>query len=214
MNKRLAIIGSSDLGQLIAHHASLLPDIEVVGYYDDIKKEGEHIGGLQVLGKINKLRSDFSKGVFDALMVGIGYKHMAFRASVYNEFSKEIPFAKVIHPSASIDPSVKIGNGCFILPGCVLDRNVELEDNVLLNTGVVIAHDSHVGSHSFVSPAVKIAGFTKIGSGCVLGIGSVIIDNLTLTDHVITGAGSLVLKSLSIPGVYYGSPVKWQRNER
>ena len=214
MNKRIAIIGASDLGQLIAHHASQLQGYEIAGYYDDTKSIGEEVSGFPVLGKIQQIRPGYAAGVFEELMIGIGYKHMEFRASLYEELCKDIPFAKVIHPSAIIDVSVTIGQGCFILPGCVLDRNVVLGDNVLLNTGVVIAHDSGVSSHSFISPAVKIAGLTKIGRGCVLGIGTTIIDNLTLADHVITGAGSLVVSSLSAPGLYFGSPAKWQRAER
>ena len=35
MNNRLAIIGSSDLGQLIAYHAKQSCNYDVVGYYDD-----------------------------------------------------------------------------------------------------------------------------------------------------------------------------------
>lgn len=213
MNKRLAIIGSSDLGQLIAHHASLLPGFRVVGFYDDYVDSSELRAGFPILGKIAQLRADYAAGVFDELMVGIGYNHMSFRESVFTDFSKGIPFATVIHPSASIDPSVHISAGCFVLPGCVLDRNVVLEENVLLNTGVVIAHDSKVGAHSFVSPAVKIAGFTKIGIGCVIGIGSILIDNIELADYVRTGAGTLVVKTLTKSGLYFGSPAKHREVE-
>ena len=94
MNKRLAIIGSSDLGQLIAHHAAQLSEFTVVGYYDDYRSTSEFIEGIPVLGKIKQLRVDFSNGVFDELMVGIGYNHMAFRQSVFAEFCKDIQIGR------------------------------------------------------------------------------------------------------------------------
>ena len=206
MNNRLAIIGSSDLGQLIAYHAKQSCNFDVVGYYDDFNLSELNSDGLPIIGKLKNLLSDFESKKFDFLIIAIGYKHMTFRKEVFMKFKNIIPFASVIHPTANIDDSCFIGEGCFILPGCVLDRNVIINDNVLLNTACVIAHDSEVGAHSFLSPAVKMAGFSKIRESCIIGINSTIIDNVIISDEIQIGAGAIVTKSLIEKGLYVGCP--------
>jgi sugar O-acyltransferase (sialic acid O-acetyltransferase NeuD family) len=208
MNNRLAIIGSSDLGQLIAHHAAVNCGFNVMGYYDDFNKNQINIDGHYILGDVDQIDEDFKLGKFNCLIVAVGYKYMSFRESIFERFKGKIPFSTVIHPSTNIDVTAKIGEGCFILPGCVLDRNVVLQDNVLLNTGCVIAHDSKVFKHSFLSPAVKIAGFTEIGKKCIIGINATIIDNVTIAEEVQVGGGAVVTTNICVKGLYVGVPAK------
>lgn len=208
MSKRLAIIGSSDLGQLIAHHAQKSLGYDVVGYYDDFNNNKLNVDGFPIIGKLSNVLLDYEDKKFDFLIVAIGYKHMAFRKEVFMKFKNRIPFASIIHPTVNIDSSCFIGEGCFILPGCVLDRNVIINDNVLLNTACVIAHDSEVGSHSFLSPAVKMAGFSKIMESCIVGISATIIDNIVISEGIQIGAGAVVTASLKEKGLYVGCPAK------
>ena len=206
--KRLAIIGSSDLGQLMAHHATVDKHYKVVGFYDDYKIKTDLVDGFKILGKIANIEIDFKNGLFDFLMVAVGYKHINFRKEIFETFLGHIPFATIIHSSCFVDKSAIIKEGCFVLPGCILDRNVILEENVLLNIGCVIAHDSSVGRHSFLSPAVKMAGFSKIGNSCNIGINTTIIDNISLSDNVRTGGGAVIIKNIYGSGLYIGMPAK------
>jgi sugar O-acyltransferase (sialic acid O-acetyltransferase NeuD family) len=207
--KRLAIIGCGDLGKLIAHHALTDRHYEVTGFFDDLKTPGDTVMGLPVLGNSGDIKAVYSEGRFDCLMVAIGYKHFNERKRMYDTYSGEIPFGRIIHSSCYVDPGCTIGDGVFILPGCVLDHNVKIGDNVLLNTGCCIAHDSEVKDHSFLSPRVCIAGFTKIGSCCNIGINATIIDNIEIPDHVQIGAGAVVVKNIAESGVYIGNPAKY-----
>jgi len=205
--KKLGIIGSGDLGQLIAHHAG--GTYNVIGYFDDFIEKNSVVSGLKVIGKVEDILMAFKNGVIDELIVGIGYKHFEFRKTIFNTFAGKIPMANVIHPSSYIDPSCKIGFGVFILPGCVLDRNVVLKDNILLNTGCIISHDSLVGSHSFLSPAVKVAGFVAIGECCNIGINTTVVDNITIVSNSQTGGGTVVIKDIIVPGLYVGNPARF-----
>ena len=205
---KIAIIGSGDLGQLIAYHAKQSSGYEIAGYFDDFAQDKKATDGHLILGKIDNIMPLYQKKTFDALMVGIGYKHFDFRKKVYEQFKGIIPFAKVIHPSAYIDPSASIGEGCFILPGCTLDKGVEVGPNVLLNTSCCIAHDSAIGAHSFLAPRVALAGFINIGECCMLGINSTIIDNIVIPPKTVIGGGAVVIKSVETAGLYVGVPAK------
>lgn len=209
--KRIAIIGAGDLGQLIAYHAINDSGYEVVGYFDDTLESGVIVDNIKVLGNINDITTSFSNGMFDGLMIGIGYKHMGYRQRIFEKYINHIPFVNIIHSSCYIDSSCRIGKGVFMLPGTILDKGCMIGNNVLLNTGVVIAHDSIIHAHSFIAPAVKIAGFSTIGSKSFVGINATILNNLTICDEVTIGAGSLVNRSIIKPGIYIGIPAKLKK---
>jgi sugar O-acyltransferase (sialic acid O-acetyltransferase NeuD family) len=209
MKERLAIIGSGDLGQLIAWHARNDNHYDVVGFFDDYKDE--KIDDYPVLGKTCDVVSLFSKGLFDCLLIAVGYKHMNFREKLFDTFKDKIPFGKIIHSSCIVDTSCKIHEGCVLLPGCVLDRNVRIERNVLLNTGVTIAHDTVILPHSFLAPRVSVAGFTQIGRKCIIGINSTIIDNIVITDNVQLGGATVVIDNIEKSGLWVGNPARFVR---
>ncbi len=206
--KRVAIIGSGDLGQLIAYHCENDKQAKVVGFFDDFKTKNEIIGTLPVLGGVKDIESVFLASKFDELVIAIGYHYFDFRQQIFEEFKNKIPFAKLIHSSCYIDDSCEIGEGVCLLPGSVLDRNVKIKSNVLINVACTIAHDSEIEEHSFLSPRVAIAGFSFVGKCCNIGINSTIIDNITITDNVQTGGGSVVIKNIEKSGVYVGNPVR------
>lgn len=71
------------------------------------------------------------------------------RKRLYEEFSqKQIPFATIIHPTAVISPSAKIGAGSFIGPNVVINKEAEICDNVVVNSSALVEHNTFVGPHS------------------------------------------------------------------
>lgn len=209
--KRLAIIASGELGMQVAHWATLDGAYEVVGFFDDIEAIGTIKGGYKILGKSDDIDQVFQQGVFDYLMIGIGYKHLQRRKELFERYKGRIPFANIIHSSSYIDPTATLGEGILIYPGCIIDKKVFISDNVLLNIGVTVCHDSIVGAHSFLSPGVCLAGFTRLGQCANLGIRTTVIDNLTICDNVQTGGGALIVAHIDQPGLYIGSPAKFHR---
>jgi sugar O-acyltransferase (sialic acid O-acetyltransferase NeuD family) len=206
--KRLAIIGSGDLAKQIAHHAVNDEHYQVVGCFDDFLRKGEESNGLPILGNIDSIQDSYDKDLFDELIIGIGYKHMALRNDLFIRFENEIPFGTIIHSSCFIDKSVKVGKGTIIYPGCIIDMNTEIGNNCLIYNGCNIAHDSKVSNNTIFSPGVNIAGFCSIGAHVNLGIGTVISDNISITQKVRTGAGTVVVNSIVESGTYVGVPAK------
>ena len=50
--KKLGIIGSGDLGQLIAYHAKTIGNYCVAGFFDDFKKKNESIHNIPIIGAV------------------------------------------------------------------------------------------------------------------------------------------------------------------
>lgn len=208
---RLAILGSGDLGQLLAHHAATSCGRQVVGFFDDFRARGERVGCAPILGGTEDVVPAFRAEGFDELLLAVGYKHFAARQALFERFAGAVPFARLIHPSAYVDPSATVGEGAVLLPGCVLDRNAVIEPNALLNTGCVVAHDTTVGAHSFLGPGVRLAGFITIERAVFLGIGTIVIDRVRVVSGVQTGGGTVVTKDLTAPGLWVGAPARLVR---
>lgn len=207
--KKLAIIGAGELGKQILNFALLGEQFDVVGFYDDTISNGSEVeSNCKVLGDVSDVASQFEQGVFDCLLLAIGYKHMNVRQALFNQFSKEIPFATLIHESCIIDPSAKIGQGSVLYPACVLDKNVAIGENVLLNLGVTVAHDSTIGAHSFIAPRAVLSGCVKIESLCFVGTATVFKDNINIAAETVLGAGTVVNRSLNQAGTYVGNPAR------
>ena len=206
--KKLAILGAGHLGQQILHHCNDSNNYTPVCFFDDSKDKGKFINGLLVIGSFEDVITNYNNGLFDCIIIAVGYLHYDTRLYLYNKFYAIIPFASILHSSSYIDSSWRIGNGVFIYPGCILDSNVCIEDNVIINIGCKIAHDSLIKKHTILAPGVNIAGFVQIGESIHLGIGTVVIDNITICNNVKTGGGSVVINNINEPGLFYGIPAK------
>lgn len=97
-----------------------------------------------------------------------------------------------IHPSAVIDPSVRLGDDCII------------GANSVLSSGVILGDRVRIGALCFVAPDISI------GDDCTLGHGVVITDDprpaslrartspTRITDRVTIGSGSILYPGIRI----------------
>lgn len=207
--KKLAIIGSGDLGQQIAAYIAQDSPNKVIGYYDDTKEKGIFINKIPVLGSLQEIKGNLGNGIFDELVVAIGYKHLEKKAEIYAMLQNlGAIFFTFIHSKAFVNPSAVIGTGTIIFPGCNIDQNVIIGNNVFLNLNCTISHDSIIGDNTFIAPAVAIAGFTKIGKKNMIGINATISDHVKIADSVVIGAGAVVIRDILLKGTYVGNPSK------
>ncbi|MGB0883500.1 MAG: acetyltransferase [Flavobacteriales bacterium] len=210
MSKTLAIIGSGDLGQQLAHYAISDNHFDKVVFIDDFESKSE-VNGHKIVGKIKDIQSLFDANVFDELLIGIGYRHLEFKKKLFISLSSKIPFATLIHSSAWVDPTSKIGAGTVIFPRCIIDAKAVINQNCLLNVGCSISHDSTIDSHCFLSPRVAVAGFVSIQESCILGINSTVIDNISIKKGSQLGGGAVVINTIKKSGLYVGNPSRFIR---
>ena len=208
--KILAIIGSGELGQQIAHHAVSDGHYEKIVFFDDFSKEA-YTKHYQILGNTGDILKEFDNKSFDEIIIAIGYKHLKIREEIFNQFEGKIPFGTIIHSSSFVDSTALIGDGVIIYPRCIIDANVVIKHNSILNIGCSIAHDTIVGEHCFLSPNVALAGFVNIGIKCNIGINACFIDNVNIVANVQIGAGTVVTKNIEKEGLYVGNPHRFIR---
>ncbi|HDN28021.1 MAG TPA: UDP-3-O-(3-hydroxymyristoyl)glucosamine N-acyltransferase [Thioploca sp.] len=146
----------------------------------------------------------------------------------------------IIHPGAVIG-SDGFGNandgGKWVkvpqLGGVIIADDVEiganttidkgsLEDTVIgtgvkLDNQIQIGHNVQIGEHTAMAGCVGVAGSACIGRYCMIGGGVGIAGHIDVVDRVHVTGGSLVMQSISEPGVYSsGTPLepnrRWRRN--
>ena len=208
--KRLAILGSGDLGQQVAHYAIADNHYDEVVFLDDFTTEST-IREIAVIGKSSDAKSLHQAGRFDELIIAIGYHHLKKKREIFDSLAGQVPFGKIIHSTTFVDPTAEIGEGCVIYPGCSIDIRAKIGANSILNNGCTIAHDSSIGAHNFLSPRVAVAGFVTTGQLCNIGINATIIDNISLGDEIRLGGGTVVTKDLHTAGLYVGNPHRFIR---
>lgn len=196
-SRRIAIIGSGELARRLIYYIEETGFGTIAGLFDDFEPIGTIKHNHPVLGKLSDIPSLFHNNLFDQVLICIGYNHLSFRKTIFKQLkTADVPVATFIHPTAHIDKSAVISDGCIILVKCVIDMKSVIEENVLISSNSFISHDVKISAHTFCGPALNIAGRTQIGECCFIGINSTTIDNISIGNHSITGAGSVITKDV------------------
>mgnify|MGYP000008767142 CR=1 FL=1 len=77
---------------------------------------------------------------------------------------------------------------------------------VSIGEKTMVTFDAIVLSHDYASR--RHAAKTRIGTHCFIGCASIIMPNVTIGDHVIVAAGSVVTKDVPSNSIVAGNPAK------
>lgn len=113
-----------------------------------------------------------------AAFLGLDCAALERRFGIISEALKNgAQFPPVVHPSAIVSPSARLGKGVQVLQGAIVNADAQLADGVVVNTGAVVEHDVIVGAGSHVAPHATVLGGVKLGEFSYVGSGSVVIQN-------------------------------------
>lgn len=116
-------------------------------------------------------------------------------------------FKSLVAPSAIVSRNSVIGEGSAIMQGAIINRAV-VGENCVVNSGAIIEHDCVIGQNSFIGPGAVIGGFTVIGENCFIGLGARIANGVKIGSNISVAMGAVVMKDLTEPGIYHGSPLR------
>ena len=114
-----------------------------------------------------------------------------------------------------VGPFVEIQSGAVIGKRCKIQSHAFVCDLVTIGDDCVISHGV-----MFINDLFKTGGpanrnrelwaSTKIGNHVCIGTNSTVLA-VTICDHVVIGAGSVVTRNITKPGIYAGNPAKFMR---
>lgn len=111
-----------------------------------------------------------------------------------------------IGPFVEIQKTVKIGSGTKIQSHSFICELVEIGESCFIGHGVMFINDVF----SIGGPArgnKSLWKSTKIGNNVSIGSNATILP-VEVCDNVVIGAGSVVTKNITKPGIYAGNPAR------
>lgn len=126
------------------------------------------------------------------------------RITLFNSAkAKGFQFFNLVHPTAFIDQSVRLGEGIQVMAGAVIQVNTTIADNCIVNTNSTIEHDCHIASHNHIAPGATLCGAVATGSEVFIGANSTVIQQISIGDGAVIAAGSVVVKDVADNSTYY-----------
>jgi len=196
---KIAIIGSGGHTRALIGLVKDLFDHQEIAIYDDsFKDDGETIDSIPLVGRVEDVQS------YQTVILSTGDNNL--RKKYFLQFGQSIINCNLYHGSCIREENAVLGQSNQFLANSYIGSEVKIKNNNIINSGVIIEHESTIGSHNHIAVGARICGRVLIGDSCLIGAGSVILDGIHICDNVTVGAGSVVIRDILEPGVYVGSP--------
>lgn len=199
----VVIIGYSGHAYVIIETA-LLAGVHIDGYCE-VCEQSHNPYGLKYFG--NESVESFGWKDNRFYIVGIGdnsiRKKIAMRIS-----SNKGKFINIIHPSAQVSNTARIGEGNFFNINVVVNAMVTIGSQCILNTGCIVEHESVIGNVVHIGPGAVLAGNVTIGDCTFIGANAVIKQGIRIGNNVVIGAGAVVIKDVADGDTVAGNPAK------
>jgi sugar O-acyltransferase (sialic acid O-acetyltransferase NeuD family) len=206
--KELIIVGAGGFGRelfyLCKECIGYGISFKVIGYLDDfISPMNNNFGYPPVLGDIES-HQILENQVFICSVSNVKRKLEITKRLT----SKGANFINLIHSTARVVETAKLGKGCIIGPFVSVGANANIGDFCLLQTGVIVGHDVEVGNNCRLDNyAILIAG-VKIKQNTTIHSNSVVNANIVIEEGAIVGACSFVIRNVKSGSTVYGNPAK------
>lgn len=212
--KKIVILGtggtSVDILDTIADMQDNGADLKCVGFLDDNKKLwGKEIESVKVLGPLNKASS--LDGVYFINGIGSPSNFINKEKIIAGLGLSPKRFLTVIHPTASVSRTARIGRGVAILQNVTVTANAKMGDHIVILPNSIVSHNCEIGDYTCIAGGVCISGGVKIGKSCYLGTNSTFRDEVKIGGLCLVGMGSVVLNDVEKKSVVVGNPARFLR---
>lgn len=129
-----------------------------------------------------------------------------------NLYGCEVGDETKIGAFVEIQKNARVGRRCKISSHTFICEGVTIEDNVFVGHGVTFINDSYPRA---TTPEGELqteqdwhVETTLIKQGASIGSGSTILSKVTVGEHAIVGAGSVVTKDVAAHSIVAGNPAR------
>lgn len=199
---RLLILGAGGHGKVVAEIASFMDKWDEISFLDDNLKLKE-VNGYKVIGTIGDYR--LYKDKYEYAFVAIGNNQLRLNL-IEKLIEDEFKIPTLIHPFTAISKRVDIDIGTVVIAGAIINTNTSIGKGCIVNTTSSVGHDCVIKDGVHISPGVNIGGTSTIGKCSWICIGSSVINNINIGEHVVVASGSSVIKDVNDKVLVGGVP--------
>ena len=183
------------------------PTYRFIGILDDNPAvQGTRLRDIPVLGVL----ADAKKYPKAKFVFGIGsLRTRTMREEILNKTGLQpVDFVTIIHPSAVIDRTAKIGPGCIFHPGVCIGNDAVIEPFTIIAVNSAVAPYVKIGSYSMITSLVLVLTGAELGKMTFIGSHSVITENVKIGDQTMVGVGTIVSRSIDKGLFVLGNPMR------
>ena len=137
-------------------------------------------------------------------------------ANFINLYGCEVGDNTKIGPFVEIQKNAKIGSHCKISSHTFICEGVTIEDNVFVGHGVTFINDTYpratTPNGALQTEKDWTVEPTLVRKGASIGSGATILANITIGEHALIGAGSVVTRDVPANAIVAGNPARLVRS--
>jgi sugar O-acyltransferase (sialic acid O-acetyltransferase NeuD family) len=175
----------------------------IAGLLDDAP--GGPVLGQARLGPLGMLAEFAGSGLSAVVAIGDN----ALRQRLGTQLAElGISAPPLLHPSALISPSARIGAGVQVLARAVVGPEAAVGAFVLVNTAALVEHECRIGDAAHLGPGSVLCGAARVGARVLVGAGAVLQPGVTVGDDAVIAAGAAVHADLPVRAKVGGVPAR------
>jgi len=200
-----------------AGHAKVLSDLicfrggKVIALFDN-NKVPSALDGVPVYYGEDEFRKwikneNTTEKLFGSVAIGGGGG--CDRLFIHNLFRENgVELTYLIHPTAVVSLSAKIGIGSQILANSVVGADAIIGEAGIVNHNAVVDHECVLGDGVHIAPSATLCGCVSVGDNVFIGAGATILPRINIGADSVIGAGSVVTKDVYRGEVVVGNPAR------
>jgi sugar O-acyltransferase (sialic acid O-acetyltransferase NeuD family) len=211
----LVVIGSGGFGRETVETVRAInaehPTWDLLGFLDDDPAlHGKQIDDVPVLGPIDEARTLF---VAAQLVVCTGHpgNYFSKKRIVERLALPESRYGTIVHPTAALSTSSRVGRGSVLLAHVVATASVQIGAHVSVMPNTIFTHDDVIEDYATFGAGVRLAGRVTVEAGAYVGSGALIREDRTIGAWSLLGMGSILTKDVPPGEVWIGAPASFLR---
>lgn len=183
------------------------------GILDVEERVGSDVLGYRIIGTDADLRKYTAECDF---VVTLGFiKDPTVRCRIIDKVEAAgCQLATVVASTARVSRHATVGEGTVVLHHASINAGATVGRHCIINTAANVEHDAVVDDGTHISTGVMLNGESHVGKNAFIGSGTTVAQCVKIADGAVVGAGSVVVRDITIPGVYAGNPARKIENRK
>ncbi len=212
--RELVVVGAGGFGRETVEAVRALNAVgarwRLAGYLDDDPaRHGTVIDGVAVLGGTEELGN--MPDVSVVVAVGRPDNYLSRPRIVERLGIPPERYATILHPSASVSSTSRVGPGTVLLAQTVLTAAVTVGSHVAIMPHVILTHDDVIGDFATMASGACLGGHVQVGRCAYVGAGALVRERCGIGSGALVGMGAVVTRDIPPNEVWAGIPARYIR---